>query len=774
MIENREYQWNKEIKLLLLCPKTAERTALESLLGFDSHVITIHTRNCMAKLNHALTNTQYDMVLMCINTQNDNELKDFIQDHPELPVIVIDNYYNPMRAADLLENGALDYLDMGTLDSRLLVKTIIFSIQRKQAENYALLAQKRMKIRSTFLANMSHEIRTPLNSIIGFSELLYDDETDAVKREKLNMIRQSGKHLLTLINGILDYSKLEAGKIKPDAREFSIDDLVMSLYYMMLVKIGDKNIDLNIKPIGRIPDLVLGDEFRINQILINLMNNAIKFTEAGSVTLEYEYAEGKVIFKVKDTGIGIPPERQQLIFNAFEQVYNAEANPGSGTGLGLAISINLANLLQGDIEVSSEPQIGSTFTVTIPLPLVKWHPEKDMELQKNRFPQRRLGIIYSSFAQREAMQKWLIDKQIDALWAKPESWQNEDFLAADMILIPQSINKIWKTKISQTLLEHPLTAYKPKIFFLNKNEKNFFVVDNKIFQSRLIELEERFLNSNLKIEDLIIFINSFFSRIEDKGKDLVKTWKKNFLQENPGLEDVLFEAILRMEEKIRQLSRIASQNNHQTMEEIAHSLKGFTGQTCIIEISRSASILLNEMRSDKKNPRRDVIMRELAFLNEIIYILPRKYLKNSDYNKITPILSSPQQVSDMKVIVAEDNPINQAVIKDFLSHINLPCSLAANGQEALDMLKSQHYDILFLDIQMPVLNGIETLKRIRSDEKLKDIFVVALTAYVVEIAENEYLQKNCDAILTKPFEKKELIEIIDQAREYNRNKAREA
>lgn len=230
---------------------------------------------------------------------------------------------------------------------------------------------------------------------------------------------------------------------------------------------------------------------------------------------------------------------------------------------------------------------------------------------------------------------------------------------------------------------------------------------------------------------------------------------------------------MRMQEKIRQLNQAAAGNNYKEIEEIAHSLKGFTGQTCIYEISNRASIILDEIRSNKDDPHLDVIRRELASLNEIIYLLPRKFIGITP--RLRPALEKPihPEFPPMKILVAEDNPINQAVIKDFLRHFNLSCTLVDNGLSALKELQSDAFDILFLDIQMPVMNGIETLKRIRMDSHLGDVFVVVLTAYVFEVSNDKFLQNNCDAFLIKPFEKKHLLEILQKAAENYKKKSTE-
>ncbi|MCF7920842.1 MAG: response regulator [Candidatus Cloacimonetes bacterium] len=753
-------QFLNEIKVLLLTRNNANRTALESMIGFGSQRISVESCSSIVRGSRALKAHQFNIVIICHSILEDKEIISFLQKTANVPVLIIDDYYNKARSEILLAAGALDYLDLSTLDSRLLIKSINFSIQQNNAEITARQAQRAMRMRSSFLANMSHEIRTPLNSIIGFSELLFEDETDPVKREKLNMIRQSGKHLLTLINSILDFSKLEAGKINIEKKEFSLDNLIQTLYYMMLVKSGDKNLDLNIKPVGIVPEMVTGDEFRLNQVLINLMNNAIKFTEKGSVTLEYGYENGIAMFSIIDTGIGIPADKIGHIFNAFEQVNSSEISSQSGTGLGLAISKSLVNLMQGKITVESEPDVGSRFKVTIPLQVSRWQMDKSESGSANHYPDRTLGIIYADDMQKEFMQDWVKKVNFDACWHDfRQGVIPVEFPATDYILLPQESYKEQYSDFLNDLTINSLISFKPKIFYSQRNSRLFFLITRNYYNSQLLEIPGKYLENNLKAADFINIINSISEQIEILGKKLISKWKLSFEQENPGLEEVLNEALLRLYDRNYYLNLALINNDYSQIEEIAHSLKGFTGQTCIFEVSNRASILLNEMR--KKNPQPNVIQREISAINEIVWLLPRKKLGIKSQTRLPgKVLAN---LSEMKILIAEDNAINQAVLRDFLRHFELDCDLTGNGNEALDKLKENHYDLLFLDIQMPVLNGIETLKFIRSNAKLQGLYVVVITAYVSDHPEYEYLNRESDAFLTKPFEKKILLQILQKA-----------
>jgi PAS domain S-box-containing protein len=228
-------------------------------------------------------------------------------------------------------------------------------------------AEAANRAKSAFLANMSHEIRTPLNAIMGFTQLLLAGENDPATREKLSIISQSGENLLATINDILDFSRIEAGKVTLDETEFSLDDLCDTISQVFTLRAREKNLLLTITAGEGMPPLVRGDRHRTRQIVSNLVDNALKFTGEGGVTLEYVFDSGMVTFRVSDTGIGIPDDKRDTVFSAFDQVDPSSTRQHGGTGLGLAIVKSLTEQMGGSIALQSEVGRGSTFTVTLPL-----------------------------------------------------------------------------------------------------------------------------------------------------------------------------------------------------------------------------------------------------------------------------------------------------------------------------------------------------------------------------------------------------------------------
>ena len=276
------------------------------------------------------------------------------------------------------ELGAIDYLVKPIKEEQLMNKIQFYlSLHEKQTElmrelmhtNQELEKQNRAK--SEFLANMSHEIRTPMNGVLGMAQLLQLTELSDEQKDFVEILISSGKSLLRIINDILDFSKLEAGKVKLEAIEFSIKELVKETVRPFVVEAEKKNLQVLYSVREEISDSLIGDSYRLVQILNNLLSNALKFTHVGSVQLDVSLLrrQGSSLllqFVVRDTGIGIPPNKVEVIFEKFTQVDSSTTKNFGGTGLGLAISKSLVAIMEGTIRVESQENSGSSFILNIP------------------------------------------------------------------------------------------------------------------------------------------------------------------------------------------------------------------------------------------------------------------------------------------------------------------------------------------------------------------------------------------------------------------------
>lgn len=380
-------------KILIVDDHLENLISLEAILE-DFEIDLVRAYSGEEALKHSL---KEDYALVILDVQmpgmNGYETLEMMRQRKKtkyLPVIFVSAIHqSDLNIIKGIETGAVDFIPKPIIPDILKGKVQVFLdlyLQRKKLDD--LLAEMEVtnlnlkiakskaevatRTKSMFLANMTHEIRTPLNGVIGLSKLLQKTPLNSDQQELLDIITTSGENLLQIINDILDFSKIEAGQIQLENIDFDLKGLLKNVFQLMKFKADENGLDFNYRLSDEIPETLNGDPLRISQILMNLVNNAIKFTHQGHVEFTAELVDitgdgVRILFKIKDSGIGISDEGKLLLFKEFSQSESSTTRKYGGTGLGLAISKNLVDLMSGEIGFESEINKGSEFWFRLPL-----------------------------------------------------------------------------------------------------------------------------------------------------------------------------------------------------------------------------------------------------------------------------------------------------------------------------------------------------------------------------------------------------------------------
>ncbi len=537
----------------------------------------------------------------------------------------------------LLVFGTALFLSRARRDLEAFNRTLESRVTERTRE-----AEEASAAKSEFLARMSHEIRTPLNAVLGMAHLARRDNRDPNIRRQLGRIEESGNSLLSLINDILDFSKIEAGALVLEDTPFDLDRLLREL--LGLESTGHAGVEFVFDISPAVPMWVQGDPTRLRQVLVNLLGNAFKFTQSGSVTLEVRalgFAEGfvELAFSVVDTGIGIDTRQAESLFSAFQQADGTTTRAFGGTGLGLPISRRIAEAMGGTVEAFGTPGVGSTFRLTA-----------------------RFGVV-----EREP---WGADVL-------------ERLKGIRALLVDDS--PVWRT-----ILREAAESFGMEVTVVGSGEEAVALLKTE---------DHRF---DIALVDWIM----------------------------PGMDGL--ETCARMRE--------------------------LDGAALVIMVTSANRTRLSQA-AGKSGPKHVLAkpFTRSALLEQIIEGLG---LGQNTYAHSSRVEAIPDPPPNTRVLLVEDHPINQEVGVGILEGSDITVVVAANGERALAALEEQEFDLVLMDVQMPVMDGWEATRQIRAQKRFDNLPVLAMTADVLVEDRAKCFEAGMDDYIAKPFSPSGLLVLV--------------
>ncbi len=641
------------------------------------------------------------------------------------------------------------------------------TIQAEELEKQKQKAIELTDAKSKFLANMSHELRTPMNSILGLTELMLEKvDLEPRSKERLEVVLSSGKRLMTLINDILDLSKIEAGKIELNHEDVLLDEILTEVSGAISPLAAEKNISYEIVRNIDTRTLINTDRGKVVQVLINLLGNAVKYTDQGKIILRVSVRNERLNFEVIDTGIGIPNEDINLIFEEFRQVNDSKARKRGGTGLGLAICKKLADILEGQLTVKSEINKGSAFTFAIPFHQVVMDlPDKYRSYvgeSSNTNEKNALLVIDPDKKLRTFAKQDLLSIGYEIVFTE----ESADTLTFESNKIPLAIivngdlngDDFWNTLIK--LKQNNNTKDLPVILVSLMREANlgycFDTFDYVVKPISIGNLSEPFFKlTNLlkkKINKVVV--------IDDNEKEFISY--ANSVRE----EGIKVELLDHKENLIIKI--IETQPDviivDLTMSEIdglklTHQLKSKSETRHIpVLISLDEQITEDEKKLLNESIEEITLKSEQRPLDVFHFVsnwLEIQKLAKATHSKVSDIQiksdsekkiikenepSGDQQI-DLNILIVDDDSSTLFTLAEIVRSANCNPILAHNGKECLEILENKIPDLILLDIIMPEMDGFKTIKHIKRNDKWAEIPVLAVTAKAMK-EDNEIIMRH--------------------------------
>ncbi|MBN2618958.1 MAG: response regulator [Spirochaetales bacterium] len=664
----------------------------------------------------------------------------------------------------------------------------------KDLEAKALDLERASQYKSEFLANMSHELRTPLNSILILSQLLANNKLGNLDEKQIksaNAINSSGEDLLKLINEILDLSKVEAGKVEINPEVMTIDSLIQDIERVFQPTADQKGIDLSIEKSSELPLSIITDSHRLQQVLKNLLTNAIKFTDkGGKVALKMFSKNSEIYFAVSDTGIGIPKEKQSAVFEAFKQADGSTSRKYGGTGLGLSISKELIKLLGGRIELESEVGKGSIFTIVLPItearkivynepevkeaepsdntPIVEVHVKDDRE--GVYLGTKTLLIIEDDVNFAAILKEQAHDRGFKVLIAEDgeTGLHFADYYRPSGIILDIGLPGIDGYSVMERLKNDPELRHIP-VHFMSGNEEKLTAmqmgaigymtkpVSLDAIKEAFEKIEETIssrLHNLLIVEDDKLQRESIEALISGDdvnitgvgtGKDAYEELLKNKFDcviLDLGLEDMSGYSLL---------DKIKNDDNISHTPIIIYTGRDLTQEEELNLKKYAETIIIKGVKSPER-----LLEESSLFLHRVDSDLPEEQKQ-----MLSKVTRREEVLVGKKILVVDDDMRNIFALSNILEEKDINVIVARDGIESIEKVKENpDIDLVLMDIMMPKMDGYEAIGKIR---KLKDrdkLPIIALTANAMKGDRNKCIDAGANDYLAKPVDNSKLISML--------------